>query len=944
VRGSVLRDLKPANIKATPQREAKVLNSRLATRRSSLEAAEVRYHPLEMAGRTLSHFEVLEKIGEGGMGVVYKARDTSLNRLVALKLLPPGKVADPERRRRFIQEARAASSLNHPNIVTIYEISQADGEDFIAMEFIAGRTLDLLIPRGGMKLNEALRIAVPVAEGLARAHEAGIVHRDLKPSNIIVGENSGQPVVKILDFGLAKLSEVAPMGPEDATITEARVAGVVRTDEGTLLGTVAYMSPEQAEGKPVTACSDIFSFGAVLYEMLTGRRAFQGANKQATFAAVMRDEPAPIPQIPHGLDKLIARCLRKDPLRRAQHMADIRLELEELKEESEPGVAAGSIVPPRSQGKRTRWLQTLAIVIGLVMVAGGILWWNARGRAVRDMGEMRSMVLTSYSGEEREPALSPDGKQVAFSWNGEKGDNFDIYVKLVDAGNPVRLTHDPAFDSNPVWSPDGSFIAFLRLSLEGKRGGYYVIPALGGAERKILDLPRVPTHRPIPSLDWTPDSQSLVVVDTSFDPPSLAQVSVADGGKVRLTSPPANSYGDYGPAVSPDGRRLAFDRAGAMVQDWIVVPLRPGADTGKMLHLGLGQSPFSFDAAFTTGSFSSVRSAWTPDSAHLVFAESSSGGTRLVWVAAAEPGRTNPILAAGTDVHSPSIARQSGRLAYVHVFRTGSLWRADLQHPIAPAARLIASTRNEMQPDYSTDGARIAFISTRSGQAEVWTANADGSNPVQITNGAARPTAPRWSPDGQRIVFAQRPGGNVDVYVINAQGGTPRRMTTDPAGDATAYWSRDGKWIYFASNRTGRQEVWRIPSDGSTREVQVTHNGGWRSRESFDGKTLYYQKFDLPGLFRIPIDGGPEERVADVQPPEDWQLASTGIYYFRRQGEGYVVDKVDLASGRITEALKLPTGATGGVNNFAVSPDGRWIVFAHYDHLLSELMMIENFH
>src|SRR5436190_8525513 len=225
-----------------------------------------------MTGRTLSHFEILEKLGEGGMGVVYKARDTQLNRFAALKLLPPDKMVHPERRRRFMQEARAASSLSHPNIVTIYEISQADGADFIAMEFVAGRTLDQLIPRGGMKVTEALRIAVQVAEGLTCAHAAGIVHRDLKPSNIIVGDSA----VKILDFGLAKLTEPASQGPEDATLTEARLVEAAHTDAGTVLGTVAYMSPEQAEGKPVDARSDIFAFGAVLYEMLSGRRAFSG--------------------------------------------------------------------------------------------------------------------------------------------------------------------------------------------------------------------------------------------------------------------------------------------------------------------------------------------------------------------------------------------------------------------------------------------------------------------------------------------------------------------------------------------------------------------------------------------------------------------------------------------------------------------------------------------
>jgi len=813
-----------------------------------------------MTGRTLSHFEVLEKLGEGGMGVVYKARDRDLNRFVALKLLPPGKVADPERRRRFMQEARAASSLSHPNIVTIYEISQADGADFIAMEFVAGRTLDQLIPRSGMKLTDALRIAVQVADGLARAHAAGIVHRDLKPSNIMVAEGSGQPAVKILDFGLAKLTERAPQGPDDATLTEAWLADAARTDDGTLLGTVAYMSPEQAECKPVNACTDIFAFGAVLYEMMSGRRAFTGASRQATLTAVMRDEPPPIPQIPHELEKLIARCLRKDPARRAQHMADVKLALEELKEESESGVTGRGIGPVAAPVRR--WLiPALAAVIGVILLAAAGLWWKTRSRSDSAAPEMRAVVLTSYPGQERDPALSPDGRQVAFSWNGEKGDNFDIYVKLVDAGTPVRLTQDPAVEAFPAWSPDGRFLAFVRLSPEGK-GGYYVIPALGGAERKVADIPQSPSHRPYPSADWTPDSKSLVLVDTSADPPALAQVSVADGEKKGLTSPPANSLGDYVPAVSPDGRWLAFDRVpGVALQDWRVVPFTPAASQVPIPLLA-GQRAQEAD-------LSGFRCAWTADSRQLACVEAGSGSSRLVRLPVPGPGNPGPILAAGTDAFIPSIARQAGRLAYVHEFLSRHLWRADLRDPKASPVRVVASTRIELQPDYSPDGTRIAFISTRSGAAEVWTAGADGSNPVQVTTQAAIPTAPRWSPDGRRIAFAQRPGGNVDVYVVDAQGGTPRRMTTDPANDASAYWSRDGKWIYFASNRTGGQEVWKMPADGSAREVQVTRSGGWRSRESFDGKVLYYQKIDLPGLFRMPVDGGPEERIADVQPPED---------------------------------------------------------------------------
>ena len=261
-----------------------------------------------MIGKTLGHYQITEKLGEGGMGVVYKARDTHLDRFVAIKVLPPEKVADPERKRRFVQEAKAASALNHPNIITIYDIDQSDGTDFIAMEYVAGKTLDQRIGHRGLRLNEALKYAVEIADALAKAHSAGIVHRDLKPTNIMVNEDGA---VKVLDFGLAKLTEQI-QGDESARRPTMDAGGKPITDEGVIIGTVSYMSPEQAEGKKVDARSDIFSLGSVLYEMVTGQRAFQGTSKMSTLSAILHQEPKPVsgiaPAIPADLEKLINRC------------------------------------------------------------------------------------------------------------------------------------------------------------------------------------------------------------------------------------------------------------------------------------------------------------------------------------------------------------------------------------------------------------------------------------------------------------------------------------------------------------------------------------------------------------------------------------------------------------------------------------------------------------
>src|SRR5512136_1893954 len=318
-----------------------------------------------MIGKTLDHYQITEKLGEGGMGVVYKARDTHLDRFVAIKVLPAEKVADPDRKRRFVQEAKAASAINHPSIVHVYDIDQSDGTDYIAMEYVEGKTLDQRIGRHGLGLSDALKYAVQIADALAKAHSAGIVHRDLKPTNIMVNEDG---VVKVLDFGLAKLTEQIQ---DDESASTATVDGEGKpiTEEGVIVGTVAYMSPEQAEGKKVDARSDIFSLGSVLYEMVTGQKAFQGASKMSTLSAILHQEPKPVsgitPAIPADLEKLINRCLRKDPQRRWQAMADLKVSLDELKEDSDSGRLQAAPVETR-QFTLLRLVFVVVSVIALV--------------------------------------------------------------------------------------------------------------------------------------------------------------------------------------------------------------------------------------------------------------------------------------------------------------------------------------------------------------------------------------------------------------------------------------------------------------------------------------------------------------------------------------------------------------------------------------------------
>jgi len=427
------------------------------------------------SGTRLGPYEILAPIGAGGMGHVYKARDTRLDRIVAIKVLPTDKIADPERKQRFRQEAKAASSLNHPNIITIYDIGSEDGIDYLAMEFVAGKTLDQLTPRNGMRIGELLGYAAQVADALAKAHQAGIVHRDLKPTNVMV---SSEGLVKVLDFGLAKLTQPSS-GADDATKTMAAL-----TSDGAILGTTCYMSPEQAEAKPVDSRSDVFSFGTMLYEMTTGQRPFQGQSQVAVLSAILREEPKSVgeirPEIPNELTRVIARCLRKDPSRRFQHMDDLKVALEELKEESDSGILSSSSVrvamaPAAPSNRRWVWIGAgAALLIGVAIAS-----WRLKTTAAVPEAPLQPIPLTSYRGSESHPSFSPDGNQVAFTWNGEKEGIFDIYVKLIGPGAPLRLTSGSEDSESPMWSPDGRSIAFTRGNSDQKFS-VVIVPALGG--------------------------------------------------------------------------------------------------------------------------------------------------------------------------------------------------------------------------------------------------------------------------------------------------------------------------------------------------------------------------------------------------------------------------------------------------------------------------------
>ena len=885
-----------------------------------------------MIGKTISHYKILEKLGEGGMGVVYKARDTNLDRFVAIKVLPAEKVVDPERKQRFVQEAKAASSLNHPNIITIYDIGQAEGVDFISMECVVGKTLDRLIPKRGMRLNEALKCAVQIADALARAHSAGIVHRDLKPGNIMVNEHG---LVKVLDFGLAKLTESTPAGEDESTRTMRPT-----TEEGKIVGTVAYMSPEQAEGKKVDARSDIFSFGSVLYEMVTGGQAFHGDTKASTLAAILKENPRPASQLVDGLprevERLISRCLRKEVNQRSQHMDDIKIALEEVKEESDSGVlgtAAGSKPKPR---RRLAWAVSVVAILVLAMVGG----WLIRSKKEMPEVPLVAVPLTTYPGNEDRPSFSPDGTQVAFAWDGEKQNNWDIYVKQIGVEPPYRLTNDPAMDYSPAWSPDGRLIAFLRDLSPGKTA-IMVIPQRGGSERILAEVNGSLRVSYGPYLSWTPDSKWLVgsTASTGQHGEGLHLYSTETGEQRPLTNPPIDEIGDTAQAVSPDGRTLVFSRVSP---DFYNVTL-------WRLHLGEGYKPIGKEEQIQTGNMANLGAAWLPDGSEFVFSSGTIFSPGLWRIAASNAAIPRRINLEASNASSPAISRLGNRLAFATERFDLNIWRIDLkgrgQKPGVPF-EFIASTQVEWYAAFSPDGRRIAFVSRRSGEDEIWICDSDGSKTAQLTSfGGAEIYGPSWSPDSQKIAFTGvQKGMKDDVYSISVNGGAPQRLTTNPAEDKWPYWSHDGKWIYFSSTRSGREEIWKMPSNGGE-AVQITRNSGDIPQESADGKFLYYMKGwpEAVSVWRASVDGNQEAKILDsVHNAGQWTVGKEGIYFFRTSDKMGHSDICfyEFATGQIRKVLTIQRPVNARIE---VSPDGGAILYSQSDESGSVLMLVENF-
>ena len=712
-----------------------------------------------MIGRTIDRYQVIEQLGAGGMGIVYRARDTLLDRHVALKVLPPDQITDTNRRQRFIREAKAASALNHPGIVAIHDVLRVDDQDVIVMELVEGRTLDELLGRQRLGFGLALGYAIQIAEAVARAHAAGVVHRDLKPANVMV---TGDGVVKILDFGLAKLVE--PDLPDDASPTMPQDAAPL-TARRVVIGTLAYMSPEQAAAEPVDSRSDIFAFGVIAYEMLTGKHPFRQGSSGETLQAIVDPHPNPPSEIVTTLspdvDRAVLRCLHKTPKDRWQSLSDLKVVLQDIKEDSESGrkIVVGQTARPSRLG---RWIFGAVAVIALTLLA--LVYFQSRGVPTGERPLSLSR-LTYDGGLSGLPGISRDGNLVAYASDRGGGDGqLDIWVRHVNQPDAIRLTRHPADDWMPRFSPDGSRIVFHSWR-DG--GGIYLVSTLGGKPKRLVNNGAFPHYSPVGS--------QIVFVET----PAWAR---GDLRRIFLVSPdegaPRPFMPDFGTSASPqgigaiwspDGTQLMF--VGAPFEDprnidWWVAPVEGGPPRSS----GINEAVPRIDVV----QFPVV---WLEDQL-LFVAGTTIEGLNLYSVSISREGKITgphrPLTTGPGMTWAPTVA-DDGRIALSRLTWLVNLWQVELDPDSGRARGEANRVSMNPSPKYSfsltRDGNRLAF-STYSGPAgrrrvEVRLHDfSTGQETVQISLPARTISLrPFFSRDGSMLSWADFVEGQRVAYV-----------------------------------------------------------------------------------------------------------------------------------------------------------------------------------
>ena len=875
----------------------------------------------QLVGQTISHYRIVEKLGGGGMGVVYKAEDVKLHRFVALKFLPDEVAKNTQALARFQREAQAASALNHPNICTIHEIGEQDGQPFIVMEFLDGMTLKARIAGKPLDVETTFSLAIEIADALDAAHAAGIIHRDIKPANIFVTKRGH---AKVLDFGLAKLSLKAQSVPEGAPTLE--ITDEHLTSPGSTLGTIAYMSPEQVRGEELDPRTDLFSFGSVLYEMATGALPFGADTSGLVFDAILNHAPvAPRrlnPQLPPRLENVITKCLEKDRDLRYQHASEVRTDLQRLKRDSESARLA--LTQPSVQPKRwSRW-RVFATACGVAVVAILLVVgarWKGSGTPLRTALSQ----VTFAEGVEEYPAWSPAGKVLLYT--GEVGKIRKIFRKDLASGQDSQLTRGDSDELQPAWSPDGKQVAFVRAHQPGvklqpgdvfgmfQEGDVWVLDLASGEETKLVENAFNPAY--------SPDGQHIAV-DASWAGPRRIWVLDRQGhNPQQVTTDTSEEVAHVAPAWSPDGRTIVFQNLVRTKFDIRTVNL----DSKQMNWI-------------TNDSLINIRPSWSPSGRFIYFSSYRSGGINI-WRARVNKdgtpgGSLQQVTAgAGQDVEV-AVSPDSKRLAYATLRQNADIWRL----PVSPQTgfstgtpeAVISTTREDSRGSWSPDNKMVAFNSDRAGDMNIWLFTLADSSTRQLTTGHGGDFQANWSPDENKIAFFSSRSGSPNIWEVEIATGTLRRLTSNSGVNVNPFYSPGGTFIAYQSDQSGRLEVWVMNADSSNPR-RLTNVGvmGHFMRWAADGLGIVFRCTcnGKPATMKVSLSGG------EPQPFSETMMGGSHMSFSPDRSRiidvvGHKVLWVSPVNGGKPEKVYEFPDSDVRIDYPVWSPDGKWVMFDRF--------------